>query len=428
MATNVNITINWNEKFPYFITGTNTDLQILLNKSDGTSTDVTSTSKILVLDEYPMFLSGISTLNFRRPGSGIVKVLYNDGNKDFIKIQEFITYDTFFKDKYLDYFVTQFDKTILLKNKKMRIIFNTLMEYFDIIYAYKTDIKNINDLTNVKSVFLNSLGQSLGFDRIDVLSTDTDNELISDNLYRELLKNLFDLLQIRGTKLSYELLFGALGYDVKIEEFWWNDEGTLLIQLNEEQSPFLNDGSPNPDYDSTLYTFRRYNPDGSAFDDGTIKGEDPRKFNDPNNPYNIAQKSNYVRIRLNSFNTDLANGFLSREARKVLKEYLEFLRPIHINYFPELLTIPGASDNLDDVNDAMRFTLVQPLIDQIPPDQIDDSLDSQFLIGLYNRFSNELETSAYKYDTGLRYDDKTLWKGKYDVKDLFNEDVIITKL
>jgi hypothetical protein len=39
---------------------------------------------------------------------------------------------------------------------------------------------------------------------------------------------MFDLISVRGTKLTYELFFNALGYITTFEEFWYDNDGNLI--------------------------------------------------------------------------------------------------------------------------------------------------------------------------------------------------------
>jgi hypothetical protein len=104
----------------------------------------------------------------------------------------------------------------------------TPKEFFDIIYAYCADVKNITDPINIKWKMLTMLGESYGFQRMTFPNGRDSKEHIGEYMYRELLSNLVDLLEIRGTKLSYDLLFNALGYDISLKEFWYDEIGNLI--------------------------------------------------------------------------------------------------------------------------------------------------------------------------------------------------------
>ena len=288
----------------------------------------------------------------KEEGTATVAAYYEkDGIVYYIK-QEFVLYNNFFRENYLD-LLTSYDKTNILENTYTRILFETCMEFFDIIYAYMQDIKNVRDPIDIKYRFLNVLGNSLGFGSLQRRGEITDSEIISVRLYRELLNNLFDLLKIRGTRLAYELFFGALGYDIELLEYWFDDEGNLI-----EIDPI----------DDTNSTFYGLDTDGVPLEDSPIARNDPRKDLDANGQYNRNQKSPYVKPVIG-----FREGFsgiisYSNEERLLLREYLEWLRPNHILYLNEVIAValPQAPDidelpELYDTDDSVTLVdLFQP--------------------------------------------------------------------
>lgn len=336
---------------------------------------------------------------FRKEGTGFLKAIYNDGiNPLLVDSRNFICYTSFFKDKYLDYFVGDFNKEKIIANQQTKVVFDTFMEMLDILYAYNQDLKEISSFDNTKSNFLDLLAQNIGFLRVDTLSVNTPMEDKEDYIFRELLKNMVDVLSVRGTKAAYELFFGAMGYNIRLNEFWYDENGDLV-----EIDP----------YDELKTTYIGYYTDGSLKNNVAQKQKDPRKnmskqeryifniqsendkvirlydipFDMPNidnvfiyincikcgpkrdfkiinktkilfredlnlndgdavfllktPDYNVFKnsKSNYIRVNISSKDTNKFTppSFFSTQKKRILNYYLDFLKPIHMQYLPEFL-------------------------------------------------------------------------------------------
>ena len=284
---------------------------------------------------------GSATLSFYYSET-INNILYEYNTKE-----EVIVYDSFFKDNYL-FLLTDLDKKIFEKNILLKSIMNTCMEYFDILWVYQNDIKTLKDPLKTRWKFLENLGLSLGFGKI---SRDYDNkykEKISDRLYRELLSNLFDLLQIRGTKLSYDMFFGALGYDIELLEFW-NDGDGNLIEIN----PYNEDNS----------TFYKYSLDGYLIGDELNVSDDPRKNWNKNNPTYIYNKSHFVKpilTRKVGLENYVEEAGYTMQHRFLINKFLNFLKPEHIEYLEEAfrIFIPEQPDPYGINKDAETIQLL----------------------------------------------------------------------
>jgi len=268
-------------------------------------------------------------LHFKNPGTGIVKAtyLYTDENGNKFKLSdevEFLVYEKFFTENY-QYLWTDFEIENLKKNPKLKVMMETLLEYLDIIFTYRFDMQYITDARYTKYKYLATLGRDLGFERIDFEDFDSVGEYISSTLYREILTNIYDILSIRGTPLSYELLFNALGYDITIKEFWWDDKQNLI--------------EVNP-YNDELSTFFAYDTNGIPLDIPQVPRKDPRGKAGPNNLYNQNSKSNYIKVEIepkidSPYVPTLAS--FSKEKKMALRKYLEFLRPEHVQHLQQVV-------------------------------------------------------------------------------------------
>lgn len=419
---------------------------VILIDIDETETDITEDANLTFysLDDDNLFLyqkmeNQPYRVLFRKEGTGFLKAVYNDGiNPLLIDSRNFICYTSFFKNVYLDYLVGDFNKEKILANTQTRAVFDTFMEMLDILYAYNQDLKEISSFDNTKSNFLDLLSQNIGFLRVDTLARNTPLEDKEDYIFRELLKNMVDLLSIRGTKAAYELFFSALGYNIRLNEFWYDQNGDLV-----EIDP----------YSELNTTYIGYRVDGSLKNNIAEKQDDPRKNvpkqeryifhieNDDNgttvrsyempfqmpiidnvfvyincikcgprrdyivvngnrlvfnvdininpsdsvfvlkNPdYSVFfnAKSNYMRVNISSKDEGKFTppSFFSTQKKRIINYYLDFLKPIHMQYLPEFLTVDlignedGIGENLDisqlaDANHFAKGTFKGYLNDQV---------------------------------------------------------------
>jgi len=330
------LTVELNSKYLYINSTDKCEFKVYLQRTkDSAKTEIAyndSKLSFASLDNNILFITENSKNYYYgiNIGSATLAFYYTEIIEDitytYSTKQEVVIYDNFFKDNYLK-LLTDFDKKNIEENYLLYAVMNTCMEYFDILWAYQNDIKTISDPLYTRWKFLENLGLSLGLGKI---SRDNDNTLkqkISDRLYRELLSNLFDLLQIRGTKLSYDLFFGALGYDIELLEFW-NDGDGNLIEINP--------------YDEDLSTFHTYSTFGYLLNDELYAAEDPRRYLNMNNPINTYNKSFYVKpilTRKVGFEGLVEEAGYTMQHRLLINKFLTFLKPEHIEYLEEAFRI-----------------------------------------------------------------------------------------
>lgn len=257
-----------------------------------------------------------------KKGTCTIGAYYEYGSQLFSTKHEILIYEPFFRKEFALVGMSSYDYSIYQSNTQYRVFMDTLFEFLDILYAYYDDIGDINNIKMVKSKFLEAIGISMGFEK-KALYNETKWEYAYDRLYRELIANLLDLIQLRGTKLSYELFFGALGYDVEMLEYWFDCNGNL-IEVNYD------------DFDSS--TFFAYTPEGLPLEDIQVAHVDPRKDVSASNAYNYCSKSKYVRVvlTLKSGLYHPANESTVNE-RILIRQYLDWIRPNHIEYLQEIL-------------------------------------------------------------------------------------------
>ena len=400
----------------------------------------------------------------QQEGSGILKTSYRYLEENFYFSQQFICHDSFFKDNYLTYLFPTIDSQNISGNPFVKSIFDTLMEMIDILYAYNEDLKVIPSFTEGKSKFISLLSQNVGFERIDFTQFNTKYEYVNNETFREVVANMFDLLSIRGTKLAYELFFNALGYNTTIQEFWYDSDGNLI--------------EINPD-NELLSTYYAYTTSGTLISPA-LPRQDPRKnnvflSNDYNNIDNnyirisdqngdvyyqpkedvkITQKtnsyeqdifknnkSNYIRV---VFDSAINNNFFERpqdfsiEKKLIIKRYLDFLRPSHIQYILETFSINFGDSSIttDEIdvldNEDPNYDFLVGILEELTNSNeiledinivdliLNANDDESFNIGNVI-FQNEEFSFSNRWDFLLKYDQEEL----YDYKDILNEELYV---
>lgn len=405
------ISIDYGEQFSTFELGSTTPITINLLKSDNTIVDVTSDpdTTIFSLDgEFVFFNPDTNVVTFKKEGSGILKAIYvNADGQRFTATQEFVIYESWFKDNYRTYLISSFDKELFDNNVLAKIIMDTCMEMMDVFYAYVKDLEVIDNFKGGKSKFLNLIAQNVGFERIDFESIDSSDEEASNEVFKELLANILELVGIRGSVLAYNLFFGALGYDVVLEEFWWDDEGNLI-----EIDPI----------DDTQSTFYAYRINGTAVDDPQFPRPDPRRFSSPTNDVMVNSKSNYLRAILTAKGSAIAPSpsTFTAKKRNIIRQYLEYLRPSHMQYIQEIISGTLGSDTIDlDATNTFTFSdLLELILDggDGPSGGIGDELDlssfsETFILGTLRTLLDELSYTVKwdvqnKWDSGIKWDER----------------------
>lgn len=220
-------------------------------------------------------------------------------------------------------------------------------EMYDILWAYNKDMAEINDPMTAKNRFLDSIGVSRGLARTDFSIDGTEMQYFANRLYRELLNNLYDLLRVRGTRLSYEMFFGALGYDIDLYEFWYNAAGQLVE---------IDPDSPEAS------SFNIYDLDGRLLSEDGASQEDPRRMAGPGNAYNFCSKSPYIRPVLTPrTGYEFVGSSWSSSQKALIDRYLEFLRPMHIQYLGETLSV-----DISSMGELLFNTISEYLEENVP--------------------------------------------------------------
>jgi hypothetical protein len=414
--------IEHSKKLNYYEVSASTELKVSIFNQNNNEYDLLNAANISLyivpLDEYFADVSVTTTDNkntytifFKNPGTARFKIIYDyiSGTGKPLKeveILQFICYEKFFVTNYR-YLIADFDYQIIKNNQKFRAIMENIFEMFDVIYAYSNDSVGMANPTITKSKYLETLGRELGFERIDFEDVDTEFEHISNNLYRSLLTAITKIIKLKGTPLSYQLFFNALGYEVVINEFWWDDANNLVeIDLN------------NPIFNST---FNMYSAEGIFLNKKSQY--DPRAKVQPNEPF-VNAKSNKITVTLSALTDNLGNPVdyapdvqtLSSNKKRILQQYLAFLKPQHIEYLNEIIKF-SLNDEVGNPYELIDFL-----------DLIEESLTVEQLITFGNAFPPKIKT--YRYFDLIDLEDEQLlfdWSPYYQINNEKSFDVFFTQ-
>lgn len=238
---------------------------------------------------------------------------------------EFVVYNTFFRENYKLHLLPEIDKINLETNIPFQVLMDTLFEFYDIIHAYKQDIIKLKEPLTTKHKFLNSLFSESGFNFTDFETENNIADVITAKVYRNLLNNLQQILEIRGTQEAYELFFNFIGYEVEILEYWFY-KNDMLVETNLTY--------PNKS------TYKLYDILGQEIEHST-ETPDPKYFVNGNKLKNKYNKSNFIRIQY-SLNDNLPSNYV--KSRELIRKYLDWLKPKHIKYLEEIFDFPLTVD------------------------------------------------------------------------------------
>ncbi|OQY37564.1 MAG: hypothetical protein B6229_08210, partial [Spirochaetaceae bacterium 4572_7] len=98
---------------------------------------------------------------------------------------------------------------------KKQLYIQAFMREFDRFSLIIDYMYNTVDINKIPQEYINYLGQLIGYQREDYL-------LIQDATFRELIKNIIEIYKIKGSNYSFELFFNFLGFDIEIQEFWFD--------------------------------------------------------------------------------------------------------------------------------------------------------------------------------------------------------------
>ena len=141
---------------------------------------------------------------------------------------------TFFSLNYKKFMPT-YDYEQIQDSEKAKIFVEAFMKEFD---RFSDIIESMYDAFDVDSVpleYLNYLAQLVGYER-------EDSELLSNDAFRELIKNIVEVYKRKGSNYSFELFFSFLGFQVTIDEYWFDKR---FYYLEQPKNPYTESDNRN---------------------------------------------------------------------------------------------------------------------------------------------------------------------------------------
>lgn len=262
-------------------------------------------------------------------------------------------------------FVPEYDYDMIMADDKRKVFFNAMMKELDRLDDAITSMYQAFDIDQIPYKYLEYLAGLIGYES-------EDKDLVKDYVFRDLIKNMIEVYKVKGSNYSFELFLTFLGFDVTIDEYWfdrrffWKQKGANNEFTNEKYKYFsgfyLSPSSPEEYIPSSLSKketvfkndikgtmdlnqFNRYfyeggftdrfgnriELDGSKDEDiGYILGytkKDGKYFEDPYTYF----KTNVVKFNFSSFKEDKDQGELTSDDIKIINRIFEFLLPVFVD-------------------------------------------------------------------------------------------------
>lgn len=127
---------------------------------------------------------------------------------------KYSTVKFFFRDNYKR-FLPDYDGFIFEDGSKLGILQTALMQEFDKFTDIIDQIRSIGDIDTIPIKYISYIAQLVGYEN-------TGLQILSDEAFRYLIKNIVEIYNIKGTSYSFELFFNFLGFNVEITEYWFD--------------------------------------------------------------------------------------------------------------------------------------------------------------------------------------------------------------
>jgi len=259
---------------------------------------------------------------------------------------KYSTIKHFFREN-MTKFLPSLDAEVIDSNEKMQMFQMAFMQEYDRFAQIIDNMYEIVDIDTVGNDYLNYLTQILGYEK-------GDDDLLDNSAFRELAKNIIEVYRIKGTNYSYELFFNFLGFDVVLNEFWFDrryyDEGISINPYTGSDDPasfeyYLTTEKPTESIpkgmskptvvcDDELTDIRSH----LWFNKKIFLGSSVKKLlsldedDKPEDGFDFTYfKTNIIQYdikRIRSKETD--NDTLSKEDEAIIQKYIDFLTPIFI--------------------------------------------------------------------------------------------------
>ena len=312
--------------------------------------------------------------------------LFDETYRQILYSYKYLSIKSFFAKNW-HLFIPDFDHQEILNNDKIKLLQEAFMIEFDRFSETIEGLYNVVDINKIPDKFLRYLGTLIGFERQDF-------QLINDISFRELLKNIIEVYRIKGTNFSVELFINFLGFNVTLNEYWFDKryyDSNILVnnytQATEKTSFGFYLTPIKPTEVVPEEAKGKYNKIVSDVE--IIYTQNQEKFENDLNEYTVAQligeDPGYPDQTYTYFKTNLLNysitGLQEEDAAVLTNQNLDI-----INFYIELLTPIFIKSNVsfttgDRPEEQTQITL----------DFHDDEFELAYLIYIGGRHINTQE-------------------------------------
>jgi len=259
--------------------------------------------------------------------------------------------EQFFFNNMLDRFVPNYDGQVISSTTHLKVYFDGLGILLDTLDQKIEDMYSLGNIDTVDEAYLQYLAQLLGYQKEDFS--------IQNISFRELIKNLVDIYQTKGTEYSFELFFKLLGFDAEVREYYWDRDAQNSEQFgsisNTDFLWYLTIQDPRFRTKEQLSNPSQAQPIQPINTADWVLPKDLRDFQALQSDYSIEEilgfkesdldaddrftyfKTNFIQFKLTQFYTK--QDLTAKDTETILK-YVKFLTPIYISSFVEVATTP----------------------------------------------------------------------------------------
>jgi hypothetical protein len=123
---------------------------------------------------------------------------------------------SFFQNNW-EYFVPDFDYSEMQKNDSLMGFMDAIMKEFDKLDNIMSNVRIFKSYREIPYEYIVYLTQLMGIEPKDFMIMENQKEA-----YRTIAENIMDVYSVRGVSSTFELLFNFLGYNIKIEEYFFD--------------------------------------------------------------------------------------------------------------------------------------------------------------------------------------------------------------
>jgi hypothetical protein len=259
--------------------------------------------------------------------------------------------EQFFFKNLLEHFVPEYDSQIISSTNDLKVYFDGLGILLDTLDQKIEDLYSLGNIDEVDDRFLQHIAQLLGYQKEDFS--------IKNLSFRELIKNLVEIYQRKGTTYSFKLFFKLLGFEADLREYYWdrdakNPEG--FASINEfNYLYYLTTQDPRTRITTQFETEEDQYAEQPIDVANWTETKDLRMFEELQSDYSLNQilgfvdsdlpyedrftyfKTNFINFKLSQFYTK--QDLTAKDTDTILK-YVKFLTPIYVSAFVEVVTTP----------------------------------------------------------------------------------------